>query len=652
MFSVLKGDQLAANGSIYKFTHKTTHGRYCFINAEGSPLEKTETQLTAAWIAKDLVLNPVDESSPDYQKRFLIGDFNSLPEKWKKVARFREKIVKAIDAANAPKDRKKTWAPIIAEHTPEGETPVNPETVNDWLKRWKSRNGDIRMLVPGFAARGPAPMCRRTPDQEFYLGLIDRLYLNDRRAKRAAVFRQIVLAYEAAKLDDPNLDWVTPKRATFYRDIDRIAPREKIARQYGKKAADDAFHAVGKGREAAFRLEIVEIDHTELDIIIKDEYGRELGRPTLTVAIDKFTRMILGFYIGMEPAGTYAAMQCLYNAIMPKSYVAEYYPEIVGDWPAYGVPALLVSDNAKEFCSETFLNACAVLGIDTDFNPVKKPEYKGTVERFNRTLTESLLTLLPGKTFQSVKERGDYNSSKKADLQLHDIRMIFTNWVIADYSTRLHSQTMRVPRQAWEEEVEKNPVRLPMKVSELDMLLGMYEVRVLSRQGVKFKDIYYNSPQLTNLLNIPGWNREIQLRINPADLNTISVIHPQTDKLFTVPSINPAYTDGLTLEQHKAIRKQAREKGEDYRKDRAAERSAFLKNVNKLLDNPRTTRRKSKARVLGGDNTTQPKTVADVAIPNPLSSIDDLMKGPEAVTPPIINATDAPVSPARKIEPR
>jgi len=520
------------------------------------------------------------------------------------------------------------------------------------MTRWKSRNCDIRALVPGFVSRGPAPMCRRTPDDEFYKGLIDRLYLNDRRAKRAAVYRQIELAYEDLKLKNPNLDWEPPSRSTFYRDIDRIDPRVKIERQYGKKAADKAFHAVGKGRDATFRLEIVEIDHTELDIIIKDEKGRELGRPTLTVAIDKFTRMVLGFYIGMEPPGTYALMQCLYNAIMPKSYVAEYYPEIVGDWPAYGIPVLIVSDNGKEFAGEAFLNACAALGSDVDFNPVKTPEYKGTIERFNRTMTESLLTLFPGKTFQSVKERGEYDSSKKADLQLRDVRMIFTNWVIADYSTRLHSRTMRVPRQAWEEEVATNPVRLPMRACELDMLLGMYEVRTLSKQGVKFKDIYYNCRELTNLLNIPGWDRELQLRINPADLNTISVIHPQTDKLFPVPSIDPAYTEGLTLEEHKALRKQSREKGEDYRKGRVAERNAFRKNVDNLLNDPRTTRRKAKARAAGGENITQPKTTTDVPIPNPLSSIEELLKGPGTVSPAVIATTDKPASTGRKIEPR
>jgi len=73
MFSILKGDQLIESGFVYKFTHKTTHGRYCFINAEGSPIERTEAQLTTAWLANDLVLNPVDDRSPNYKSDSLLA---------------------------------------------------------------------------------------------------------------------------------------------------------------------------------------------------------------------------------------------------------------------------------------------------------------------------------------------------------------------------------------------------------------------------------------------------------------------------------------------------------------------------------------------------------------------------------------------------
>ena len=45
-------------------------------------------------------------------------------------------------------------------------------------------------------------------------------------------------------------------------------------------------------------LEIMQIDHTMVDIIVVDEQTREpLGRPWITTAFDVFTRMVTGFYL-------------------------------------------------------------------------------------------------------------------------------------------------------------------------------------------------------------------------------------------------------------------------------------------------------------------------------------------------------------------
>ena len=48
-------------------------------------------------------------------------------------------------------------------------------------------------------------------------------------------------------------------------------------------------------------LDIIQIDHTKVDVILVDEETRKpIGRPIITVAIDVFSRMIFGFYISFE----------------------------------------------------------------------------------------------------------------------------------------------------------------------------------------------------------------------------------------------------------------------------------------------------------------------------------------------------------------
>jgi hypothetical protein len=50
-------------------------------------------------------------------------------------------------------------------------------------------------------------------------------------------------------------------------------------------------------------LEIVQIDHTQADVLIVDRFTRKvIGRPWLSVAIDLATRTVPAFFIGMERA--------------------------------------------------------------------------------------------------------------------------------------------------------------------------------------------------------------------------------------------------------------------------------------------------------------------------------------------------------------
>ncbi len=45
-------------------------------------------------------------------------------------------------------------------------------------------------------------------------------------------------------------------------------------------------------------LAYVQIDHTPLDIeIVDDEFREAIGKPHLTLAIDVFSRMIVGYYL-------------------------------------------------------------------------------------------------------------------------------------------------------------------------------------------------------------------------------------------------------------------------------------------------------------------------------------------------------------------
>lgn len=124
--------------------------------------------------------------------------------------------------------------------------------------------------------------------------------------------------------------------------------------------------------DRAVELGLVEaISHNTVKEVLKKTASS--GRPTLTIAIDKFTRMILGFYLSFNGAGYLAVMHCLRHAIPPKTYVRKVYPSVEHSWNAYGIPELVAIDNGPEFHGDGFEDAGLQIGTVISYCPVKKP---------------------------------------------------------------------------------------------------------------------------------------------------------------------------------------------------------------------------------------------------------------------------------------
>ena len=67
-------------------------------------------------------------------------------------------------------------------------------------------------------------------------------------------------------------------------------------------------------------LEVVQIDHTKVDVIVTEATSR-MGavRPWLTLAIDVHTRMVVGFYLALHEPSAVSVGVCLLNtAVFPK----------------------------------------------------------------------------------------------------------------------------------------------------------------------------------------------------------------------------------------------------------------------------------------------------------------------------------------------
>ena len=66
-------------------------------------------------------------------------------------------------------------------------------------------------------------------------------------------------------------------------------------------------------------LSAVEIDHTIVDVqIFEPNSRRPIGRPVLTLMIDRATRVILGMVLTLEAPSRYTVGLCVYHAVMSK----------------------------------------------------------------------------------------------------------------------------------------------------------------------------------------------------------------------------------------------------------------------------------------------------------------------------------------------
>lgn len=81
---------------------------------------------------------------------------------------------------------------------------------------------------------------------------------------------------------------------------------------------------------------------------------------------------------------------------------------------SYGKPMLLLSDNGRQFISETFSTACKALGIDLKFITPYHPQANGVSERINSSLKSAILGLKDYHTFQQSLNihKNIYNGTK------------------------------------------------------------------------------------------------------------------------------------------------------------------------------------------------------------------------------------------------
>ena len=298
--------------------------------------------------------------------------------------------------------------------------------------------------------------------------------------------------------------------------------KELCKKKHGADAASQR-HDARPGKKIFSRpLERVQMDHTLVDVILVDNVRRQpLGRPWLTVIIDQYTRVILGYYLSLHPPSAVSVSSAIYHAALPKISFLQKLGIDIERYPYYGVPEIIHMDNAKEFRSKKFESACIRNSIKSEWRPKGKKHYGGHVERLIGTFMTSKVHFLPGATYSNVVKRRGHDSDKASALTFKE----FTKWFAKEvciYHGRKHSELGCSPASKWAEHFGAGgdtPMHPPIVSNPFKFKLDFMpeETRKIGREGIKFnKCLYWDAA-----LRFHVGKAAIMIKYDPFSLGTI-----------------------------------------------------------------------------------------------------------------------------------
>ena len=433
-------------------------------------------------------------------------------------------------------------------------------TISRWICLYKASGANPYALLDRRAVRNTASRLG-TQAEAFIEKLISKVYLQLHGPTIRKTHRLLGTEIRQHNLTE-GLNLAIPSLSSLERRIEKIPGFVVDYKRLGAGYARNRWRYSLAGDQSTRIMERVEVDHTLLDVWVLDpKTGIPLGRPWITVLIDRYSGYIVGIYISFYGPSAATVAAAFKMAISPKSGLLEVIPEVQNPWTAMGVPEMLVVDNGMEFHSATFRRIAWELRTDVIYNPVRQPWLKSSIERtmmeVNRVLPKQ------GRVFQSIKNAERIDPSKTALIEFYDLCRGLMVWAVDEFPRNIHPKTLVRPIDLWEEGLQEvPPPRLPLETLQLDLAMGMQASRVIDGDGVFFKYLRYNSHELQHHLRNQRGNFRTEIRINPDNIGSIHVHIPKANEWISVPMQRPSpgYGQGMSLIQHELIRREAKEK--------------------------------------------------------------------------------------------
>lgn len=307
-------------------------------------------------------------------------------------------------------------------------------------------------------------------DEAYFRRWIEQHYLKDGRRKIPHTFQRL-LEHCYQRLDGNGQPWLLPagERPSLRQFEHFLRKNYPLEMRLRKRHGDKEFELDHRAKVGTILADCLGVGHYyEADATIADVYlvasedvRQIVGKPTLYLIIDRKSRLIVGWYVGLENASWACAKQAILSisqdkAAMCARYGVHYEPE---DWPAHMVfPKEFLADRGELF-KRTSSQIADDLEVNVTNVPAKRGDWKPVVECGFKQTRVALEDGTPGfDPPENAKKRQGKHYEKDACLTLQQFTTIILNCIIAHNRAQMPAYELSLKELG--DNVEPSPIGL------------------------------------------------------------------------------------------------------------------------------------------------------------------------------------------------
>tara|TARA_Y100000588_G_scaffold390992_1_gene498278 strand:- start:63 stop:2120 length:2058 start_codon:yes stop_codon:yes gene_type:complete len=429
--------------------------------------------------------------------------------------------------------------------------------------------------------------------------------------KKVQVYNRMIMeCYSEFNEGELIIRYPHPSKDQFYRWSKKLIDEEARLRsrnrnyKYNKDLRFLEGSATTYAKEPGNRFEL---DSTIANVHLVDSRTRSryIGRPTLYIIIDAFSRMIVGFNVTLENASYDEAVEAIASIFEDKRALCEKLGvKYVSDhWPDVGMPKTLVVDKA-ELKGQLANRLIESFSVEVANSPSKRPDLKPFVERGLGMIDNAMEGMTAGYVYNKPRNRAEPDSRKEAAYTLIEFKKLIVELVkehntmiLRNYVSNVRLEKNNVPHvpvEIWRYYSRFTIMRQYSKDYIISSLQRHGKAKI-TREGIKFLGMRYI---------VPDYERN-ELRAHTKNTKKVTVSH----KLSDVTSIHIKRPDGkyyvttltescekfrdMSLAEVKELQRKEKSVNNKYKLEHSTEKAEIKKAIVDLNDEVKNVKQES-----------------------------------------------------------